>query len=188
MSVRLLALAASYRPDSLNKRLLALAVALAEAAGAHVTVRDYTTYDAPLYRGETGNVQLPSGAEALSTDLQTHDGILLAVPEYNWSIPGGLKNLIDWLSVDPRQPLDGKTALLLCASPSSRGGITGLQHLRTSLEVLRLWTYPQLIAIGRAHEQLQDTHLTNPADQKHLAACVGDFVCSTTALRNVAHA
>ncbi|MEJ0010308.1 MAG: NAD(P)H-dependent oxidoreductase [Alphaproteobacteria bacterium] len=75
---------------------------------------------------------------------------MLATPEYNWSVPGGLKNLIDWLSVDLRTPLTDRTALLMCASPSARGGVTGLQHLRTSLEMLDVWIYPQIVAIGRA--------------------------------------
>ena len=184
---KLLAFAASYRDGSLNRHLLNLAVMLARDAGAEITVRDYAEYDAPLYRGESGGTHLPHGAHQLSSDILAHDGILLASPEYNWSIPGGLKNLIDWLSVDARQPLSGKTALLMCASPSSRGGITGLQHLRTSLEVLRLWTYPQMIAIGRAHEQLRDDHLANEADHNHLRASVDDFVRTTRAIRG-AHA
>lgn len=181
---KLLALAASHRPDSLNMRLLDLAVTQARSAGAHITLLDYQACDAPLYRGETNVASLPEGAELLSEQLRAHDGILLATPEYNWSIPGGLKNLIDWLSVDPRMPLTNKTALLMCASPSSRGGVTGLQHLRTCLEVLKLWVYPQMIAIGRAQQQLQSTHLAIEADQQHLTNCVDDFVRATGVLRH----
>ena len=186
---KLLAFAASHRAESLNGRLLALAVAHARTCGAEVTVRNYAEYDAPLYRGETkGTAPLPAGATKFSADLAAHDGLLIATPEYNWSIPGGLKNLIDWLSVDPRAAMMGKPALLMCASPSVRGGITGLQHLRTVLEVLRMWTYPQLIAIGRAHEQVSDTQLVNAADHQHLTSSVADFVRATAALNGGAHA
>lgn len=180
---KLLALAASYRDDSLNRQLLELAVEQAKAAGAEVTLLDYATLDAPIYKGETNIDKLPAGAELLSEALRAHDGIILAAPEYNWSIPGGLKNLIDWLSVDPRAPLTDRTGLLLCATPSTRGGVTGLQHLRTCLEVLRLWVYPQLIAVGRATAQLRHGHFANEADQQHLVNCVADFVRATAALR-----
>lgn len=189
MTVKLLAFAASHREGSLNAQLLAMAVSAAQAQGAEVTVRDYAAYDAPLYRGETKRATLPEGAERFSTDLLSHDGVLMAVPEYNWSIPGGLKNVIDWLSVDTRQPMSGKTALLMCASPSARGGITGLQHLRTVLEVLRMWTYPQMIGIGRAQEQLgSGATLSNAADHQHMVSCVADFVRATAALKGAPHA
>jgi len=179
---RLVSFAASYRPHSLNRQLLHLADTHARAEGATVTVLDYPALEAPLYRGETIADALPETVEMLSTALRSHDGIMIATPEYNWSMPGGLKNLIDWLSIDPRSPLNGKTALLMCASPSARGGISGLQQLRTPLEVLGCWVYPQLIGIGRAQEQLKQDGLALERDQQHLRACVHDFVKATKAL------
>ena len=179
---KLLALAASYRSDSINRDLLAIAVELAKKAGARVTVLDYTACEAPFYRGETVVDRLPDPIEALSMALRSHDGILLASPEYNWSIPGGLKNIIDWLSIDPRAPLNGKSALLMSATPSVRCGISGLQQLRTPLDVLGMWTYPQLIGIGRVPETLQNGQLTREADQQHLSFCVQDFVRMTKAM------
>src|SRR5262249_10298784 len=118
----------------------------------------------------------------LSTTIAAHDGLLIATPEYNWSIPGGLKNLIDWLSVDPRAPLNGKTALLMCASPSMRGGFNGLIHLRLPLESLGFWIYPQMIGIGRAQEQLTVDGLARESDRQHLLYCVNDFIRATKAL------
>ena len=186
MTVKLLALAASTRPESLNKRLLAVAVAQAQAAGANVTVLDYAACEAPFYTGH-GDTRLPHGVEVLSHALRAHDGLLLASPEYNWSIPGGLKNLIDWLSLDHTTPLRGRTALLMCASPSARGGISGLQHLRVPLEVLGMWVYPQLIGIGDAANQLNPTALAREKDHLHLATSMQDFIRATSALR-VSHA
>lgn len=182
---KLLALAASYRQPSLNKRLLDLAVAEARANGATVTMLDYASLEAPLYRGEEGST-LPAGIEAFARALGTHDGLLLATPEYNWSIPGGLKNILDWLSIDPRSPLNGKTALLMCASPSIRGGMSGLHALRTPLECMGCWIYPHMVSIGRAQEQLQAECLAREADQQHLIFCVTDFLRATNAL--VSHA
>ena len=175
MSKHLLALAASTRPDSLNKRLLAHAIPLAEQAGAHVTVFDYATCDAPLYQGELG-IELPGGVKKLADALRASDGLLLASPEYNWSIPGALKNLIDWLSIDPFPSLKGRSALLMCASPSVRGGILGLNQLSLPLSHLGMYVYPHLIAIGDAEAQLTETGIANPKDADFFKQCVTDFV------------
>ena len=179
---RLIALAASFRKPSLNQQLLALAMGGLVTNGADVTELDYTACDAPTYKAL--DEPLPQGARYLADALLSHDGIVLAVPEYNWSIPGGLKNLIDWLSVDPRAPLKGKVALLLCASPSARGGIMGLSQLRDVLQVLGCWVYPQLIGIGKADVQLKETGLTKAADQEHLNQSVNDFLHTVNRLRH----
>ncbi len=175
MSKKLLAIAASTRPDSLNKRLLAIAIAQAKAAGAHVTEIDYAACHAPLYHGED-KPTIPANIATLSAALKAHDGLLLASPEYNWSIPGALKNLIDWLSIDPSAPLKGRSALLMCASPSVRGGILGLNQLSLPLAHLGMYVYPHLIAIGDAKNELVDGAIRNAKDQKFLAQCVTDFV------------
>lgn len=179
--MKLLALAASYREHSLNRALLDIAAAIAKDAGAQVTMLDYPKLEAPIYRGEAVVDELPEPLEAFSLLLRGHDGMILATPEYNWSIPGGLKNIIDWLSVDPRAPLNGKTALLMSATPSMRGGFSGLQHLRIPLETLGCFVYPQMIGIGRAQEQLKGNRLARESDQQHVQFCVSDFIRTTKA-------
>lgn len=179
---KLLAFSASYREHSLNRALLDLAVGIAKGAGANVTVLDYAALEAPIYRGDSVIDHLPEPVETFSAALRTHDGIIIATPEYNWSIPGGLKNIIDWLSVDRRAPLNGRTALLMCASPSLRGGFSGLQHLRTPLESLGCHLYPQMVGISRAQDQLQSGKLARESDQQHLNFCVTGFVRMTKAL------
>ncbi|MES2985176.1 MAG: NADPH-dependent FMN reductase [Pseudomonadota bacterium] len=174
MTLKLLALAASNRAESLNKRLLALAVVQAQKAGAEVTVLDYAACASPLYEGED-SATLPNGAKRLSEALLLHDGLLLASPEYNWSIPAALKNLIDWLSIDAAQPLKGRSALLMCASPSVRGGILGLNQLSLPLAHLGMYVYPHLIAIGDANEQLSGAGI-NAKDQQFFHQCIDDFV------------
>lgn len=177
---RLLALAASTRDASLNRRLLGLAVRHAEAAGATVTVLDYAECSSVFYDGTTS--QLPAGAARLRDALLAHDGLLLASPEYNWSMPGSLKNLIDWLSVDPAAPLKGRTGLLMCATPSIRGGVVGLSQLAVPLEVLGMWLYPQRIGIGDATNQLREGGLARAKDDVHLRGSIDDFVAVTRRL------
>lgn len=177
---RLLAFAASTRPNSFNRRLLAMAAKEAEAAGATVTRMDYAAFDAPIFQDQDEDARnLPAGAAALADALLAHDGILLASPEYNWSMPGSLKNLIDWLSVDPRAPLNGKTCLLLSASPSTRGGVIGLDQLRVPLQNLHVWVYPQLIAIGNCAEFIVETHFAREKDASFLRTHVAEFVTAT---------
>lgn len=175
MSIKLLALAASTRVESLNKRLLAVAVGHATRAGADVTVMDYAACEAPLYHGQD-RPEIPAGVQQLSDALLAHDGLLLASPEYNWSIPGALKNLIDWLSVHPDAPLKGRSVLLMCASPSVRGGILGIQQLSLPLAHLGMYVYPHLVAIGEAKTALKDGAIANAKDAKFLGQCVTDFV------------
>ncbi len=181
MSVKLLALAASARSESINRRLLSLAVKQAEAAGAQVTVMEYADCVVPLYFGDHTD-QLPEGAARLSKALRAHDGLLLATPEYNWSMPGSLKNLIDWLSTDPTAPLKGRHALLMCASPSVRGGIMGLQQLRVPLEHLGVHVYPHVIGIGEADMQMEEQGLSRKKDHDFLNGCITDFIRITRAI------
>lgn len=175
MSVKLLAIAASTRADSLNKKLLAIAVAEAKAAGATVTLVDYAACDMPMYHDDDTQAY-PENAKKLSAALKAHDGLLLASPEYNWSIPGSLKNIIDWLSTDKTAPLKGRHALLMCASPSVRGGILGLHQLSQPLAHLGMHIYPHLIAIGEARDHIDAQGITHAKDKKFLAECVADFV------------
>ena len=175
MSVKLLALAASTRPESLNKKLLAIAVAHAQKAGAEVTVYDYATCETPIYRDDASQ-PYPASAKALGEALRAHDGLLLASPEYNWSMPGSLKNLIDWLSVERPMSLKGKHALLMCASPSVRGGILGLNQLSVPLNHLGVYVYPHLIAVGDAESQITANGIAGAKDAGFLAECVADFV------------
>lgn len=175
MSTKLLALAASTRPESLNKKLLAIAATHAHAAGAEVTFYDYAACETPIYRDDSSQ-PYPASAKALGDALRAHDGLLLASPEYNWSMPGSLKNLIDWLSVEKPMPLKGKHALLMCASPSVRGGILGLNQLSVPLNHLGMYVYPHLIAVGDAESQITAEGITGEKDAAFLAECVADFV------------
>ncbi len=176
MTVKLLSMAASFREHSLNRKLLTLASTIARNAGARVIELDYAACETPPYREETAEDGLPEGARRFIDALLESDGLILASPEYNWSMPGSLKNLIDWVSVDARKPFADRGALLLCASPSVRGGILGLNQLSLPLSHLGMHVYPQLIAIGNAEAQLGDASAMNEKDLKFLTQSVTDFV------------
>lgn len=138
--VRILALAGSTRTESYNRKLLAVAVRGAVAAGAHVTTLDLRDHPLPLYDGDLeAREGLPPAAQALKDLLLAHQGLLIAAPEYNGSISGVLKNALDWASRpvagrgDGTAGFRGKAAALLAASPGRWGGLRGLAHVRDIL-------------------------------------------------------
>src|SRR4051794_21923793 len=97
--LKVLVFAASLRAESLNAKLAALAARVAAQQGAivdHATMRDF---DVPLYDGDLETGQgIPRGADELRRRLTDCDAFILASPEYNGSMAGTIKNLIDWAS------------------------------------------------------------------------------------------
>ncbi len=155
--LRVLVFAASLRAESLNKKLAALAARLAEQSGAvvdHASMRDF---DVPLYDGDLERAQgIPAGAQELRRRLLESDAFIISSPEYNGSMPGVLKNLIDWTSRFRPQPFDGGHGLLLSASPSMAGGNRGLWALRMPLEHLGARIFPDMFSRSTAHKALSE--------------------------------
>lgn len=88
---------------------------------------------------------------------------MIASPEYNFSMPGVLKNAIDWVSRFRPQPFNEKHALLLSASPSMVGGNRGLWALRIPLEHLGARVFPDMFSLAQAHTAFTDDgRLANP--------------------------
>lgn len=181
---RILAFAASHRASSVNRRLARYAGDLAGQAGAEIDFAEYREFDLPIFdadRWETGD--LPPAALHFAGRLSAADGWLLASPEYNWSFPGSLKNLIDWASVLQPLPFVGKTALLLSASPSLRGGMQGLLHLKLPLEHLGMFVYPQFFPLARAEDAFGgQNHIGDEKLARELEDLVARFLRYTVQL------
>jgi chromate reductase len=155
---------ASLRAGSLNQTLAALAARLAEQHGAVVDRASLRDFDVPLYDGDAEKVEgTPSGAEEFRRRLMDCDAFIIASPEYNGSMPGVLKNLIDWTSRFRPQPFDGKQGLLMSASPSMSGGNRGLWSLRVPFEHLGARIYPDMFSLAQAHKALVDDDIADPA-------------------------
>lgn len=181
--MKLISFAASFRENGNNQMLVNIAADDAAEAGVDIIALDYRTLEAPFYREDNPDAPLPDALVPLVDALREADGLLIAMPEHNWSLPASLKNIIDWLSTVKHKPLAGKTALLMCASPSQRGGVMGLQQLRVPLEVLGVWVYPQVIGVGNIYKTLEDGMLNHAKDRAFLKYCVTDFVRATRALK-----
>ncbi|HEY4122915.1 MAG TPA: NADPH-dependent FMN reductase, partial [Byssovorax sp.] len=129
--MRVATLAGSHRAGSLNRRLAALASRLATKHGAAaVDVIDLKPLDLPLYDGDVEAQGLPPGVVELRARLAASPALFVACPEYNASIPGPLKNAIDWASRPPAQPFMGKVAAIACVTGGTSGGARVLPDLR----------------------------------------------------------
>lgn len=162
--LKVLVFAASLRAESLNRRLAALAARVSAEQGAVVHLASLEDFDVPFYDGDLeASKGIPKGAAALRDRLTECDAFILASPEYNGSMPGVLKNLIDWTSRFRPQPFDGRHGLLLSASPSLVGGNRGLWALRVPLEHLGTRVFPDMFSLSMAHKALAGDDIADPA-------------------------
>ncbi|MET7801795.1 NADPH-dependent FMN reductase [Streptomyces decoyicus] len=176
--LRVLVLGASLRAGSSNARLASLVGRMLADAGAVVDLAAMRDFDMPLYDGDVEAAHgLPEGALALRDRLERCDAFVLASPEYNASVPGVVKNAIDWVSRVRPQPFKTKHALLVSASPSLVGGNRGLWALRVPLEHLGTRVYPDMFSLAAAHQGFtEDGQLTDPALQERLSETVMAFL------------
>lgn len=155
--MKVFAFAASLRKDSLNKKLIRLASDFARKQGIEMDLAQFNEFEIPLYNGDVQTTSgIPPGVEALKERIKGADGLMISSPEYNFSMPGTIKNAIDWLSRIKPVPLENKWALLMSASPSMVGGNRGLWSLRVPLEVLGVFVYPEMFSLAKAHETFDE--------------------------------
>ena len=124
--VVLAGIAGSLRRDSFNAALLREAQALAPA-DVRLDIVDLA--ELPLYNRDLEDDGVPAPVEEFRRALAAADGLVVATPEYNYSIPGVLKNAIDWASRPPDSPLDGKPMAIMGAG-GRFGTVRAQMHLR----------------------------------------------------------
>ena len=176
--LHILVFSASLRTGSLNTRLAELAAAALEAMDVTVDLASMRDFDAPSYDGDAeGTNGLPAGAEALRQRLEGANAFVVASPEYNGSMPGLLKNAIDWVSRYRPQPFNERHGLLLSASPSMAGGNRGLWALRVPFEHLGARIYPDMFSLAQAHHAFDaEGRIANPQLQERFDNTIANFV------------
>jgi chromate reductase len=129
--LRLLGISGSLRRGSHSTALLhAVGPLLAGRAEFAVT----TLHGVPLYDGDLDGDSAPDGVRRLRRSITEADGLILASPEYNYGMPGVLKNAIDWVSRPAfESPLKGKPTLIITGSPGVFGGVRAQAHIRDAL-------------------------------------------------------
>jgi chromate reductase len=155
--VRYLVFSASLRVASLNTRLARLAGDVIEAHGGQVDFASMADFDSPSFNQDVQTERgLPTGALEFQRRLEGTDAFVVASPEYNASMPGVLKNAIDWVSRIRPQPFNERHCLLMSASPSMGGGNRGLWALRMPFEHLGCRVYPDMFSLAQAHMALDE--------------------------------
>jgi chromate reductase len=173
--LRLLTLVGSLRKDSFNA---ALARALPELAPEGVTIAPGPSIaDIPLYNYDVQtSAGIPARATEIADAIRAADGVIFVTPEYNHSVPGVLKNAIDWLSRLDQQPFRDKPCALQTCSQGPMGGIRAQLALRPVLVALRatMFTTPEVI-VTFARDKFADGALKDETTRKFVAAQLEAF-------------
>lgn len=134
-SLKIVTLLGSLRKGSFNAMVARTLPKIAPEGmqiDALPSIGDIPLYDADIQK-EDG---FPHSVEAIAAQIRQADGVVIVTPEYNYSVPGGLKNAIDWLSLVPEKPLAGKPVLIQTSSMGAIGGARCQYHLRQILVFL----------------------------------------------------
>lgn len=151
--IELLAIVGSLRRGSLNRRLL---LALQTLAPEQTQILEAAISDVPLYNAD---LDVPESVVRLKSQMAKASGLLVVTPEYNYGVPGVLKNAIDWVSRPAfRSVLANKPVALLGASPSQVGTARAQGQLKQVLlgTVSNLFPYPE-VNVGNAGEKLGES-------------------------------
>jgi chromate reductase, NAD(P)H dehydrogenase (quinone) len=174
--LRVLGLVGSLRAGSLNRGLMDAAREMAPEHGMEIEVferlREIPPYDADLdARGD------PEAVGALKAAIRAADALLIASPEYNYSVPGVLKNAIDWVSRPGHQSvLVGKPVGIMGASSGAVGTARGQLHLRDVMHstVARVFPHPDIL-VAAASKKFEDGRLTDVVTREFVASYLRRF-------------
>lgn len=171
--IRILGISGSLRADSYNTAALRAAGELApENTGLQIA----DLAEIPLYNQELRDREVPDAVARLSDAILSADAVLFATPEYNYSIPGVLKNAIDWVSRQSPQPLAGKPAAVMSASMGMLGGVRAHYDLRKILVYLDVhFINKPEVMIAQAHQKF-DSSAALEDDLKLTDEVTRDFV------------
>ena len=183
-NIKVFGVSGSLRRGSYNSAALRAARELAPA-GMEVEIyeglRDIPPYDDDV-RQERG---YPAPVEDLRARLKAADALLIVTPEYNYSMPGFLKNAIDWASRPPDQPLNEKPVGIISASPGIFGGARAQYHLRQSLVFLNcfLVNKPEVMIGGAAQKFDAAGNLTDDTTKDFIRQLLQSLAALTRRLK-----
>lgn len=161
------AISGSLRKDSYNTMVLKT---MQKLTPANITVEQIAITDVPMYNFDLHEKVLPESVEKLSTAIKTADALIIVTPEYNYSVPGVLKNVIDFLSKHPAKPFDKKAVGIISASPSLLGGVRAQFHLRQILVAINAMTMnlPEVVITEVNTKFDQTGNLTDEKTKEYL--------------------
>ena len=155
--MRFLVFSASLRKASLNTRLVTLASQVIKKNGGVVDLARMSEFDCPSFNDDIESEgHIPAGAQELRRRMLANDAFIISSPEYNGSMPGHLKNVLDWVSRFRPQPFNERHAMIMSASPSMAGGNRGAWALRVPFEHLGTRVFPNMFSLAMAHKAFAD--------------------------------
>ena len=173
--IRVLGFAGSLRQRSFNRAALRAAVELAPEG---MTIETFDLTPIPLYNDDVKQQGFPPAVEAFRDQIRAADALLIVTPEYNYSIPGVLKNAIDWASRPPDQPFDGKPIAIMGASPGRLGTARAQYHLRQCFVFLNglVMNRPEVMIAGAAQVFDDQLRLTDEATRDFISKLLASLV------------
>lgn len=163
---KVLGICGSLRRTSLNMAALR---ACSELVPPGMALQITSIADIPMYNQDLFDAGIPQPVRRFYDELAAADGVLIATPEYNFSLPAVLKNAIDWVSKMPNQPFNNKPVAVFSASTGPMGGARVQYDVRKIL--VQLWGLvlprPEVF-IGSAAAKFADGRLTDETTRKFL--------------------
>ena len=139
-----IAISGSLRKGSFNTMTLK---AIQKLASGNITVNEVSLAGIPMYNFDLHENSFPGEIEILNNAILKADAVIFITPEYNYSIPGGLKNAIDFVSRSPVKPLNDKPVGIMGASSGKLGTVRAQGHLRQVLLAVnaRVMNQPEIM-------------------------------------------
>ena len=184
--MNVLGIAGSLRQGSFNRAALRAAQGLAPA-GMIIEIAEIG--DLPLYNEDVRTAGLPASVDRFRAQIAAADALLFVTPEYNYSIPGVLKNAIDWASRPPSQPFNEKPVAIMGASPGAIGTARAQYDLRRMLGGLNAFVMnkPEVF-IGQAGAKFDAaSNLTDASTGEHMQKQLEALAAWTSRVRAGAH-
>lgn len=176
-TIHLLGIAGSLRTGSYNRRLLANAQ---ELLPEEATMETFDLAPIPLYDADLDNDEdRPGPVRELKAKIDEADGVLIVTPEYNYGIPGVLKNAIDWASrPGMRSVMARKPVGIMGASPGGSGTMRAQQVLKVALLGMIAQVFPHAeVAVAKCKEKFgDDGSLSDEATREFVESYLEDFV------------
>ena len=181
--MHILGLCGSLRQHSYNRRLLAAAAQELPHDAAFLVFEDIA--DIPPYNEDVDAAETPPAVQALRRAIALASGVLITTPEYNGSVPGLLKNAIDWASRPyPDHVLRGKPVIVAGASISAYGATLAQAELRRVLKVIGADVLEVELPVAHAQEAFSaDGRLADAQLRLQLASMVRNLGCTASHLR-----
>lgn len=180
--IKLLGLSGSLRAGSLNTALLRVAGSVLPAGAGGLAIASIA--DFPLYDQDAEAKDLPEPVRRVREQVRAADGLLIATPEYNFSVPGVLKNALDWISRPPSDPVAAGKPVAIMGAGGRLGTARAQGHLRDILRGMdmRAVARPEVFVV-RAWEQFdaEQGTLRDPATEQAIRDLLARLVAECEA-------